>query len=154
MNPYDTLTDALKANNVKYEELDHDPVYTADEAAKVKGLSLEAGAKSLLLKTKDRYILVVLAGSRKLDSKKLKMTVGIKEIRFATPAEVKDKMGCIIGACYPFGSIVGLETFIDKSLLNQPKISFSPGVHHKSIKVKLSDYLKVEKPQIVDVSAL
>lgn len=153
MNPYQQIVKLLKTNNISFEELDHEPVYTSEDAAKVRGLSLDGGAKSLLLKTKDRFVLVVLSGSKKLDSKKLKKTLGIKEMRFASPAEVKDMMGCIIGACYPFGSVAQLETYVDQSLLNQTNISFNPGLHDKSLKIKLSDYIKVEQPTSVDVAA-
>ncbi len=152
MNPYESIIGVLKANSIDYLEIDHDPVYTSVEAAKVRGLSLDEGAKSLLLKAKDKFILVVLSGSKKLDSKKLKKVLGVKDIRFASPAEVKDKMGCVVGACYPFGSVVQLETYLDNSLLAQSNISFNPGLHHKSVKIKLSDYLLVEKPLRVDVS--
>ena len=152
MNPYQRIISLLEDNSVDYTELDHDPVYTSEEAAKVRGMSLNEGAKSLLLKTKDKFVLVVLSGSKKLDSKKLKKTVGVRDVRFATPADVKEIMGCIVGACYPFGSVAGLATYLDQSLLAQAKISFNPGLHHKSIKIKLEDYLKVEKPVEVDIS--
>jgi len=153
MKPYQSIVKILKTNSISYTELDHDPVYTSEEAAKVRGMSLNAGAKSLLLKVKDKFILVVLAGSEKLDSKKLKKMLGARDIRFATPAEVKDKMGCIVGACYPFGSVAHLETYLDKSLLAEKVVSFNPGLHHKSIKIKLEDYLEIEKPITVDISA-
>ena len=154
MSSYEAITSLLNANSVNYQELDHDPVYTTEDAAKIPGLTLESGAKSMLLKTKNKFILIVMSGSKKLDSKKLKKALGVKEIRFATPAEVKDQMGCIVGACYPFGSIANLETYLDKSLLDQSSISINPGLHDKSLILKLSDFVLVEKPQIVDVSAL
>lgn len=152
MNPYEDIIGVLRANSINFEELDHEPVYTSEDAAKVRGLSVEAGAKSLLFKAKDKFVLVVLSGSKRVDSKKLKRLLAVKEIRFATPAEVNNKMGCIVGACYPFGSIAHLQTYLDKSLLNQSSISFNPGIHNKSIKIKLSDYLAVENPHKVDIS--
>ncbi len=152
MNPYEEIIKLLKANSINFTELDHEPVYTSEQAAKVRGMTLNSGAKSLLLKSKDRFVLAVLAGSHKLDSKKLKKALKVKEIRFASPAEVMDKMGCIVGACYPIGSIAKLETYLDNSLFKQINISFNPGRHDKSIKIKLSDYLKLEKPIELDIS--
>jgi Ala-tRNA(Pro) deacylase len=153
VNPCQDIIGVLKANSVDFEELDHEPVYTSEDAAKVRGLTMESGAKSLLLKTNDKFLLVVIAGNKKLDSKKLKRTLNVKKIRFANSDEVENKMGCKVGACYPFGGIAHLDTYLDNSLLNQFKISFNPGVHHKSIKIKLNDYLRIEKPHIIDVSA-
>jgi Ala-tRNA(Pro) deacylase len=153
MIPYEAIIGLLKAKSIKFEELNHEPVYTSEQAARVRGLSLDSGAKSLLLKSKDHFVLVVVSGGKKIDSKKLKIALGTKKLRFATPAEVKDEMKCEVGACYPFGSIVKLDTYLDSSLLSQKHISFNPGVHNKSIKLKLNDYLLIEKPSLLDVSA-
>lgn len=73
-------------------------------------------------------------------------------MRFATVNEVKEIMGCEVGACYPFGSIVHLDTYVDNSLLKQTSISLNPGAHNKSIQLKLSDYLMLENPKKLDVS--
>lgn len=152
MNPYESIINLLQINSTKFDELNHEPVYTSEQAAKVRGLSLDVGAKSLLLKANDYFVLIVLPGSKKIDSKKLKSALGIKKLRFATPQEVKDIMACEIGSCYPFGSIVGLNTYLDYSLLKQHLISFNPGVHDKSIQIKLSDYLILEHPKKLDIS--
>jgi Ala-tRNA(Pro) deacylase len=151
--PYDRIIGLLKTNDIKYRELLHEPVYTSEQAAQVRGLSLDAGAKSLLLKAEDNFALIVLSGSRKLSSKKFKKRLGIKNLRFATPEEVREQMNCEIGSCYPFGSVADLETYVDESLLTQTDISFNPGVHDKSLVIKLSDYLKLESPAQIDVSA-
>jgi Ala-tRNA(Pro) deacylase len=67
VNPCQDIIGVLKANSVDFEELDHEPVYTSEDAAKVRGLTMESGAKSLLLKTNDKFLLVVIAGNKKLD---------------------------------------------------------------------------------------
>lgn len=153
MKPYEAILEVLAANAVAYEELDHEPVYTSQQAANVSGLSLNAGAKSLLLKADDSFVLIVISGSQRLDSKKLKIALGAKKLRFATAGEVSAKMHCEIGSCYPFGSIINLKTYVDKSLLSQQSISFNPGLHTKSVKLSLRDYLLIEKPQEIAVSA-
>lgn len=135
INPYEEIINLLKTNNISYKETEHEPVYTSEQAAKVRGISVSQGAKSLLLKCESDFILVVLPGDRKLDSKKLKNLLKIKEFRFALPEEVKDKMGCEIGACYPFGNLIGLPTYVDISLSKNEIISFNPGLHTRSIEI-------------------
>jgi prolyl-tRNA editing enzyme YbaK/EbsC (Cys-tRNA(Pro) deacylase) len=152
MTVYETIVAALQAQAVDYIEIEHQPIYTVEEAAQVDGLSLEEGAKSLLLKTKNSYVLAVLAGSKRLDSKKFKKLLQVRDIRFATPAEVNQQMGCMIGSCHPFGSLADLETYLDRSLLKQTNISFNPGVHHRSIRLKLEAYLAIENPNLVELS--
>ena len=72
MNPYDAIIKLLKDNLINFEVLEHEPVFTSEQAAKVRGLSLDSGAKSLLLKADKNFILVVLPGSRKSIPKNLK----------------------------------------------------------------------------------
>ena len=152
MEPYQAITELLNSNSVKYDELDHEPVYTSEQAANIRGLALNTGLKSILLKVGDNFVLIVLAGDKKLDSKKLKSILMSKKIRFASPEEVKEKMYCEVGACYPFGSIAGLPTYFDESLQGTEMVSLNPGLHHKSLTLKLEDYLQVEQPKRVSVT--
>lgn len=145
-NPYEEIVKLLRKNGVSFEEILHEPVYTSEQAAAVRGLDMHAGAKSLLLKAGAKFVLVVLPGDKKLDSKKLREHLKVKELRFAKPEEVKEIMGCEIGACYPFGSIAGVKMLADPTLQENEIISFNPGVHNKSIKIKWQDYLGLLEP--------
>lgn len=153
MKPYQKIVQRLQTAGIKFTELNHEPVYTLEDSAKVEGLAKASGAKSLLLKTKHGYILVVLSGDDRLDSKKLKKALVIKDIRFASPAEVQQVMGCIIGACYPFGSIADIPTYLDAGLTRHAVISFNPGLHDKSIQIGMDDFLKLEQPTQLDLAA-
>jgi Ala-tRNA(Pro) deacylase len=150
-NPYLKIKELLNANKIQYEEFEHEPVYTSEQAAKVRNYPIDSGAKSLLLKSRSEFLLAVLPGGKRLDSKKFKEVAGIGDFRFALPEEVKEIMGCEIGACYPFGNIIEVKTFVDKSLLANEHIIFNPGVHDKSIKIKVEDYLIVCNPNILEV---
>lgn len=148
VNPYEEIINFLDKNNIAYEVIEHEPVFTSEQAAQVRGLSLKQGAKSLLLKADKDFILVILPGDKKLDSKKLKNLLGIKNLRFATSEEVKEIMGCEIGACYPFGNLINVKMFVDTTLSKNEIISFNPGVHSTSIRVRWKDYYIKVKPDM------
>ncbi len=152
-NPFAAIIQLLESEKVKYKLLEHEPVYTSEQAAKVRGLTLAEGAKSLLLKASREFILIVLPGDQKLDSKKVKTILSTKKLRFATPEEVVDIMGCEIGACYPLGSILGIRTFVDPKLGKNESISFNPGLHDKTIRLTWIDYKRLVQPEIFAVSA-
>lgn len=152
MNPYEEITNLLKNHNISYKEIEHEPVYTSEQAAKVRGISASQGAKSLLLKCDDSFVIAVLPGDRKLDYKKLEKHCGAKKCRFASPQEVKDKMFCEIGACYPFGHIISLSVYADPMLSENGVIDFNPGVHNRSIEMKWQDYCAIEKPHLVSIT--
>lgn len=151
MNQYEIILSFLRKNNIQFQQISHKPVYTSEQAAKVRGLSMHEGAKSILLKTKNNFVLVVMPGDVSLDSKKLKKILGVKDIRFAKPDEVEQQMKCKVGSCYPFGSLVNLNTYMDESLTKTSKISLNPARHDVSLVVTTGDYLVLEKPTVVDI---
>lgn len=69
-NPYEKIVNLLRTYNACYKETVHQPVYTSEQAAKVRGISRNQVAKSLLLKCGNDFILAVLPGNRKLDNQK------------------------------------------------------------------------------------
>src|SRR6266446_8368642 len=113
--PHEGIIALLRHHGVEFEKIEHEPVHTCEEAATVRGLSLEQGAKSLLFKTKVGFVLVVVPGDKRVDSRSLKKILGVKDARFASPEEVEELMVCKIGSCYPFGNVAGLRTLADRS---------------------------------------
>ncbi len=151
-NPYEKIIQLLELQGIKYNVLKHKPVYTSRQASEVRNESINSGAKSLLLKVDKDFVLAVLSGGKRLSSKKAKDFFGSKNLRFATLNEVKEIMGCEIGACYPFGKIAKIRTIVDNALLENSDISFNPGLHGKTIKLKLKDYLLIADAKTMDIS--
>lgn len=151
-NPYIDITSFLDKNNCVYDVIEHEAVYTSEQAARVSGQHLGAGAKSLVLKADKYFILVILPGNKKLDSKKLKKLLLCKNLRFATGDEVKQVMGCEIGACYPFGNLINIKMFVDTSLANNTIIFYNPGIHTKTIKMLWTEYQRITKPVLCDIT--
>jgi len=59
--------------------------------------------------------------------------------------------GCLPGGIPPFGSLFHLKTYLDSSVIKRPVVTFKAGLRTHSITMKLDDYLKVEKPMVVDL---
>ena len=150
--PYQKIITFLQGKHVTYEALEHEPVFTSEQAAVVRGTKLHQGAKALLFKAKNDFVLVVMPADKKGDSKKIKEVLGVKDLRFATPGEVKDLMDCEIGACYPFGGIIGIRTLVDQGLADNEFIAFNAGDHTKSLKIAYKDYIQATEPELVDVT--
>lgn len=152
-DPYQTILDTLHQEDIAYELVEHDPVHTSEEAARARNGSQDSGAKSLLLKSEVGFVVAVLQGSSRLDTKKLTKYLGVsRNPRFATPEEVEEYMRCQVGACYPLGSLVGLRTILDDPFQQQESISFNPGVHEKTITMPVEDYRRVVQPEIAPLS--
>lgn len=150
-NPFEKIKEFLKEHSIQYELIEHEAVYTSEQAASIRGISLHQGAKALLLKAKENFILCILPGDKRLDSKKVKKLLDVKDLRFATKEEVVQIMGCEIGACYPFGNVINVRMIVDPSLSENDIISFNPGIHTRSIKTKYKDWFEITKPEVIEI---
>src|SRR3989304_4249174 len=105
---FERLQARLAAACVAFNVLRHGPVTTSEEAALVRGTSLASGAKALLLMLDGRPELFVLPADRKLDSRKLRKSLSVRSLRFASVDEVVAITRLRPGAVPPFGSLFGL----------------------------------------------
>src|SRR4029453_13651244 len=113
---FDRLSDKLTEAGVAYDVLRHAPVFTSEEAAAIRGTSLASGAKALICKADDRFLMVVLPADRKLASKLVRKAAGAKSLRFASREEVEQLTGLAPGSIPPFGSLFSLPTWCDERL--------------------------------------
>jgi Ala-tRNA(Pro) deacylase len=146
--PFERLKTFLSQQGVPFDVLHHAPVFTSEEAASVRGTSLASGAKALVCKGDDRFVLIVLPADRKLAGKLARKELGIKSLRFASREEVEQLTGLAPGSIPPFGSLFGLATYCDQHLAEQPRINFNAGDHAISISMAYADYVAAEKPQM------
>jgi len=143
---FDRLHERLQASGVAFTVLRHEPVYTSEQAAAVRGVPLASGAKALVLKAGDAFALAVVPADRKLDSKKARVALGSRSIRFASREEVEQITGLQPGSIPPFGSLFGLPTYCDPALGDSASINFNAGDHGISVQMGYADYVTVERP--------
>jgi Ala-tRNA(Pro) deacylase len=149
---FERIEALLTARGAPFEVLRHEPVFTSAEAAAVRGTSLSSGAKALVCKADERFVMLVLPADRKLDSKALRKARGWKSLRFATADEVLELTSLAPGSIPPFGQLFKLPTLCDRRLADELSINFNAGDHSVSISVRYADYAAVELPEMVDGS--
>ncbi|HTN75811.1 MAG TPA: YbaK/EbsC family protein [Pirellulaceae bacterium] len=148
MAVFDQLQALLTSRQVAFAVLRHAPVFTSEEAAQVRGSALASGAKALICKADERFVMFVMPADRRLDSKQVRKAFSVKSLRFGTPAEVLELTSLTPGSIPPFGQLFGLPTYCDDRLLEQPRINFNAGDHAISISLATSDYLTIEQPTL------
>ena len=140
MSVYETIIQLLDSHRIKYQALEHEPTPTCEDSARVRGTSPDQGAKALVCYADKQPILIVLPCSRKLDPKLFKSLFAVRDLRFATPEEVKILTSLEIGAIPPLGHIFNLTTYVDKTLSGEPKIAFNAGDRTRSVIMSYADY--------------
>jgi len=139
-------------NSADYEILQHEPVYTSEEAARVRGTLLSSGAKALICKCDNEMIMFVMPADRRLASKAVRREYGWRKLRFATGEEVEEATGLTPGSIPPFGSLFGLPTYCDTALAQNERINFNAGSHTISVALRYTDYLSVERPRMGEIT--
>ena len=143
---FERLTVLLDDHQVIYDVSRHAPVFTSEEAARVRGAALASGAKALICKAGDNFVLFVMPADRRLDSKRARKALGVRGMRFATRDEVEQLTTLLPGSIPPFGSLFGFATYCDENLTAQTRINFNAGDHSISVNMACADYLAVEQP--------
>ncbi len=113
---------------------------------------MASGAKALVMKAGDEFVLLVLPADRKLDSRKARDALAVKSLRFATKEEVHQLTGLQPGSIPPFGSLFQLPTYCDPALGSNASINFNAGDHAISIQMNSNDFVQVEKPKLITIT--
>jgi len=152
------ITTLLDDAGCAYETFQHEPVRTSEEAARTRpGYGLHQGAKALVVRARGpgsetRFVMLVFPADRKMDSKKTKASLGVKDIRFATEAEVADLTeGVEVGGVPPFGTLFGLSVVVDPSLFDNERIVFNAGDRRFSVAMTSADYRRLVEPLVVEI---
>lgn len=148
---YHKIIAALEANGCEYKTQHHEPTPTSEIAAHVRGVSMHAGAKALIVRGEKskKHFLFVMPADLKLNGTAVKKLLG-ERISFASdPAAVT---GCVPGSVSPFGSIIGLPTYVDVRLAENETIHFNAGSLTDSVSMPYAAYIEIEKPIIVQIA--
>ena len=151
---YKKIVHLLQENKLHFTTYEHEHVHSSEDAAKVRGTSLEEAAKALVLMTgSGMLVLCMVAGHRKLDLKKVKELLDEKNVRLADPDLVFEVSGCKVGSVPPFGNLFDtpLPMYADDELFTREHIVFSAGSHYHSIRMKAEDWAAITKTEIVSI---
>ncbi len=145
---FERLHDWLSKSGRTFSVLRHEPVYTSEQAAAVRNTPLSSGAKALVVKAGERFVLLVLPADRKLDSRKARAALGVRDLRFASREEVERVTGLQPGSIPPFGSFFQLPTYCDPALGENETINFNAGDHAISVQMAYAVYVELEGPTL------
>jgi Ala-tRNA(Pro) deacylase len=140
------IVDLLETNGVAFRLLRHPAVLTSEEASRVRGTPLEAGAKALVCHADDRIVLIVVPADARLDNRAFRQRAGVKNVRMIDPERVQELVGAPVGAVPPFGSLFGLTTYADQEVTARDLIAFNIGARDVSVTMAGPDYAALERP--------
>jgi len=124
---------------------------TAQDAA--NSLNAEVGSiiKSLFLRTKNSFLLCLVAGDRRCSLNKIKKILGEKDVSMGNADQVKQVTGFTIGGVSPIGHLNPIKIYIDQSLSRFENIFGAAGHPNCVFKINFIDLQKITTGEVMDI---
>ena len=124
---------------------------TAQDAANSLDTAVGSIIKSLFLRTKNSFLLCLVAGDRRCSLNKIKKILGEKDVSMGNADQVKEITGFTIGGVSPVGHVNPLKIYIDQSLLRFTNIFGAAGHPNCVFKINFEDLQKITNGEVKDI---
>lgn len=151
------LCDLLDREGATYRVVQHELEGRTEVIAKIRGNRIEQSIKSIVvqvrLKKKENvYCLANVRGDCRIDFEGIKHYFHADSVAFASRDKAQQLTGCVIGAIPPFSFNDQLQVLADPMIQQNEEVVFNAGRLDRSIFMKLDDYLRIAKPQLVKIA--
>lgn len=145
------IVEYLNENNIKYELIDHDAVYTMEDINNLNLGKFGIEVKNLFLrdeKGKNHYLIVAKEDTT-IDMKELKNIINSTRLSFASEDRLQKYLGLTKGSVSPFGILNNeqkdVKVFIDECLKNKERIGVHPNDNTATIYISTENMLNIIK---------
>jgi len=127
----DDLLKRLAALGISSETRDHAPVFTVDEARRLRGEIAGGHCKNLFLKDeKGALYLIVCLEDARVDLKSLPAKIGSRRLSFGKPEVLMDALGVEPGSVTPFAvindSAQRVAVILDAPMMEEAVLNYHP----------------------------
>jgi Cys-tRNA(Pro) deacylase len=145
----------LKAQGVAYSEHEYDYVEHGgtEGSARALGVPEHDVVKTLVMQDEaGRPLLVLMHGDRKVSTKNLARQAGVKRIEPCRPQDAQRHSGYQVGGTSPFGTRKPLPVYLERSILELPKIYINGGRRGFLVGLAPGEMQRTLRPVLVDVA--
>lgn len=157
--PRTNATRLLDARAIPYQALTYDPaIHSADGVAEALGLPPESVYKTLVVRPESadpraRPILVMIAGDRELDPRRLARSIGVKAVRMAPQKEAERLTGLLVGG---IGALAltgkNFAVYLDRPAAEREWILVNGGRRGLNPRLAVADLIALTGAEIVEAS--
>lgn len=124
---------------------------TVAKAAEALGVTPGEIAKSLLLQVQEGFVMVLMAGDRRLDNRKFKDIFKAKP-KMPEMEQVLEVTGHPVGGVCPFGLKTEIPVYLDESLREYAKVYPAAGAPNAAVELEVNELEELVSANWVDVS--
>jgi prolyl-tRNA editing enzyme YbaK/EbsC (Cys-tRNA(Pro) deacylase) len=127
---------------------------TAEAAAEAVDAPVGSIVKSLIFLADEVPLLVLVAGDRRADVKRLRAELGLskRQLRIARPSEVQELTGFEVGGVPPVGHATPLRTLVDRSLGRFQDLWAAAGSGHAVFPVTYRRLVEITNGEVLDLA--
>lgn len=149
----------LRKFGIAFDEVEHEPVATAAQAAFIKDLLPGRGCKCLFLRQGKGHVLVCLPDEKRCDLRALATILGTGRLSFASDSDLERLLGVHPGAVSPLGLLNDREkrvaVFFDRAFEGH-NVLVHPLVNTKTLCLPFADLLRLleengREPVVIDM---
>ena len=147
-----SLSRFLRERNVwfRLHEYDEDVKTVARAGEKVN--TKEVVKSLVFMDSNDEPFIIILPADRKVNFKKAKRVLGVKDVRLARPDEVLRYSGYPVGAVPPVFHKNIKRVILDSHAMRMGKVFAGGGDTNKLIEMRVEDIRRIDDPVIADIS--
>ena len=154
---HEQLCMLLDREGAPYRVIEHEAEGRTEVIAQIRGNRIEQSIKSMVLqirltKKENIYCLANVPGDCRVDFEAVKKYFEADSVAFAKREKAQELTGCVIGAIPPFSFNDQLQLLADPLIQDNDEVVFNAGRLDRSIMMKLSDYIRIAKPQLVQIA--
>jgi Cys-tRNA(Pro) deacylase len=145
----------LKANRVSFTEHEYDYVEHGgtEVSARALGVPEHDVVKTLVMQDDTaRPLIVLMHGDCKVSTKNLARQAGVKRIEPCKPEDAQRHSGYQVGGTSPFGTRKKLAVYLERSILERPKIYINGGRRGFLVGLAPGEIVRLLQPILVDVA--
>jgi Cys-tRNA(Pro) deacylase len=145
----------LKASRVSYTEHEYDYVERGgtEVSARALGVPEHDVVKTLVMQDEnERPLIVLMHGDRKVSTRNLARQAGVKRIEPCRPDAAQRHSGYPVGGTSPFGTRKKLAVYLERSILERPKIYINGGRRGFLVGLAPGEIVRLLQPILVDVA--
>ena len=146
---------ALEAHKIPYEVFTFPPeVHSASGVADAVGLPYEQVYKTLVaLRPEGKPMLIMIAGDRELDLKRVAKAVGEKKVRMASHKEAEALTGLQVGGISALALLNRpFDVFIDRPATELSHILASAGKRGINLRLAVDDLIQVTRARVIEAT--
>ena len=148
MTQYEMVVNKLKELNIGFQQVNHPPALTTEEADKyIEGMEgVRTKTMFLTNKKKTDWFLVVMDDLKRLDMERFEEIAQTKRVKMASPESLMEKMGLTPGSVSVFGLLNNadhdIKVYVEKAIIDEARMSFHPNDNTKTIFISTPDMFR------------